>query len=157
MIAVGPLSEVSGIQFFDRTNLIWRVPERDLDLVYKNKETKQRAPIIIVWIGDIIRCLTGGYVKGTVHRVKLDDDNKFDRFSMPFFIRVADGVPFRCLNNNNNNNNDNDNDNNNNNNDNDNDNNNNIEEEVYENYDDFYSKRFKTTQCTPYFNYIPPY
>lgn len=129
MVSIGPLSTVPGIQYFDRTDMVWRVPERIQEL--------QGKPIIAVWTGDVVRCLTGGYLPGTVHRVKLDESIVEDRYSMPFFIRARNGVPIRNLaakavgNNDVN--------------------------EAHENYTKFFEERFKRSQCTSFFNYLPPF
>jgi len=90
-----------------------------------------------VWLGDILRCLTGDFLKGTVHRVKMDKDCITDRYSMPFFIRARNNVPIQSL----------------------------VEvptesqhtQERFENYKVYFDKKFRTTQCTANFNYIPPF
>lgn len=83
-------------------------------------------------MGDILRCLTGGYLKGTVHRVRLDEGGTENRYSMPFFIRARSGRPIQTLNAI-------------------------VDREYFENYTDYFDSKFRTTQCTGDFAYIAPF
>ena len=109
---------------------MWRVPEMDASL--------QGRPLIAVWTGDVVRCLTGGWLPGTVHRVKLDPDRSDDRYSFPFFIRARNGVPIRSLATRATGNND--------------------PSESHEDYASFFDSRFPRSQCASvHFNYLPPF